>query len=234
MNIDKLVKCIPHMKEILAVVEKAFENYDDPAHDISHVLRVTESASEIAIHEGADLETAVLAALLHDIKRPEEDVTGMDHAECGARYASQLLDEMGFGSQLTREVSEAIKAHRYSSETKPFSISARILQDADRLDAIGAIAVARVFSYSGKTGTPLHSSKLKRSDSYNGYSSTAINHFYEKILKITPESFWTKTAKGIAENRYRFVVQFLEQFLSEWSGIEISVSDFKEIKSHER
>lgn len=219
MDFDRLINCIPHIKEILGVVEKAFENYDDPAHDISHVLRVTESASEIAIREGANLEIAVIAALLHDIKRPEEDFTGIDHAESGVKYAFQLLNEMGFESQFTFEVSEAIKVHRYSSGLNPSSMSARILQDADRLDAIGAIAVARVFSFSGKTGTPLHSPKLKPGDSYKGYSSTAINHFFEKILKITPESFWTKTAKEIAENRYRFVVQFVKQFLSEWGGI---------------
>ncbi|HQC15539.1 HD domain-containing protein [Mesotoga prima] len=152
MDFDRLINCIPHIKEILGVVEKAFENYDDPAHDISHVLRVTESASEIAIREGANLEIAVIAALLHDIKRPEEDFTGIDHAESGAKYAFQLLNEMGFESQFTFEVSEAIKVHRYSSGLNPSSMSARILQDADRLDAIGAIAVARVFFIFGKNG----------------------------------------------------------------------------------
>jgi uncharacterized protein len=153
MNLTELMDCIPHLREILHIVREAFEDYDDPAHDISHTFRVTENASEIASRERCDLQKAVIAALLHDIKRPQEALTGIDHAESGAEYALGLLPTMEFNFSFISEVSQAIRSHRYSGGLTPTSVTGKILQDADRLDAIGAVAIARVVAYSGKVGT---------------------------------------------------------------------------------
>ncbi|KUK67816.1 MAG: putative HD superfamily hydrolase [Mesotoga infera] len=136
MNLTELMECIPHLREILHIVREAFENYDDPAHDISHTFRVTENASEIASREKCDLQKAVAAALLHDIKRPQEALTGIDHAESGAEYVLRLLPTMGFNISFVSEVSQAIRSHRYSGALTPSSMTGKILQDADRLDAI--------------------------------------------------------------------------------------------------
>jgi len=219
MNLTELMERIPHLREILHIVSEAFEDYDDPAHDISHTFRVTENASEIASREKCDLQMAVAAALLHDIKRPQEALTGIDHAESGAEYVLRLLPTMGFNISFVSEVSQAIRSHRYSDGLTPSSMTGKILQDADRLDAIGAVAIARVFSYSGKVGTPLHSLKFSPCNSYSGNSRSSINHFHEKILKIRPETFWTKTARKMAEDRYSFVVEFVQRFLAEWGQI---------------
>jgi len=219
MNLTELMERIPHLREILNIVREAFKDYDDPAHDISHTFRVMENASEIASREKCDLQKAIIAALLHDIKRPHEALTGVDHAESGAEYASGLLPTMGFDISFVSEVSKAISSHRYSGGLTPTSLTGKILQDADRLDAIGAVAIARVFSYSGKTGTPLHSLQFSPRSSYSGNSRSSINHFHEKILKIRPETFWTETARKMAEDRYSFVVEFVQRFLAEWGQI---------------
>jgi uncharacterized protein len=216
MNLTELMSYVPHLREILHIVMEAFEDYDDPAHDISHTLRVVENVSKIAFRERCDLQKAIIAALLHDIKRPQETLTGIDHAESGAEYALGLLPTMGFDVSFVSEVSQAIGSHRYSGGITPTSITGRILQDADRLDAIGAVAIARVFAYSGKTGTPLHSLQSIPSSSYRGNSHSSINHFHEKILKIRPETFWTETARKMAQDRYSFVVNFVQRFLEEW------------------
>ncbi|HDP79047.1 MAG TPA: HD domain-containing protein [Mesotoga infera] len=219
MNLTELMDCIPHLREILHIVVKAFEDCDDPAHDISHTLRVVENVSEIAFRERCDLNKAIIAALLHDIKRPQEALTGIDHAESGAEYALGLLPTMGFDFSFISEVSQAIRSHRYSGGLTPASVTGKILQDADRLDAIGAVAIARVFSYSGKVGTPLHSLQFGPWRSYSNNSSSSINHFHEKILKIRPETFWTETARRMAGDRYSFVVEFVQRFMAEWGEI---------------
>ena len=100
------------------------------------------------------------------------------------------------------------------AETK----EAKILQDSDRLDALGAICIARVFMYNGHRNLPLYNPKVKPDKHYYGQDSNAINHFYEKILKIKPEKFHTKTARKIARKRYEFILEFLKRFKKEWKG----------------
>jgi HD superfamily phosphodiesterase len=99
-----------------------------------------------------------------------------------------------------------------------FSLKEKILQDADRLDALGAIAVARVFYYEGRFKGIIHDPKIKPNKALNSKPKTAINVFYEKILKLSPESFHTSKGKQLAEERYEFIKRFLEQFLKEWNG----------------
>jgi uncharacterized protein len=96
-------------------------------------------------------------------------------------------------------------------------LEAEILQDADRLDIIGAIGIARVFTRGGWSNQPIHDPKTPPKEKYDGKSLTAVNHIYEKNLKVK-DTINTKTAKQIAEERHRFVKQFLERLLKEWNG----------------
>jgi uncharacterized protein len=214
-RIDDLLASSKELREIYELVERAFYDSNDFAHDFSHVRRVLENALEIGEKEKASLEEVILAALLHDIKRPEEYRTGIDHAKEGSSFAFDLLLQKGYSIKTSAAVANAIRDHRYSSLREPEDVTGKILQDADRLDAIGAIAIARVFTFAGKTGRPLHTTEEPHS-SYNGFSESAINHFHEKILKIKPESFWTSTGRRLSRDRYDFTVAFVERFMLEW------------------
>jgi uncharacterized protein len=107
--------------------------------------------------------------------------------------------------------------HRFRKGVKAENLEAKILQDADRLDIIGAIGIARVFSRGGWENMPIHDPSIPPKERYDGRSLTSVNHIYEKILKVKG-SFNTSTAKELAEERHKFVEQFLERFLKEWKG----------------
>lgn len=219
MKLESLIVEFTKLKEILSIVEREFSRNTDPAHDFSHVRRVVELASEIASSENVPVEPVAVAALLHDVKRPEEDLTGLDHARTGSEFADGLLRELKYGEEFIKTVCEAVRDHRYRLGRVPRELTGKVLQDADKLDAIGAVAIARVFARSGKLGRPLHS-EPKAESCHKNFSESAIAHFREKILKITPETFWTFTARGLAKDRYDFTVEFVGRFLREWDGCD--------------
>lgn len=127
---------------------------------------------------------------------------------------------MAFPPEKIPAVTYAIRVHRYGKGIIPNTIEAAILQDADRLDALGAICIARVFSYGAKKGRLMYNPDVSpQDDGYDGtISATSINHFHEKILKITPASFKTERAQEIAQGRYQTIVDFVERFKKEWNG----------------
>ena len=192
----------------------------DPCHDIMHVDRVVAMAMVIGRKEGANLEIVRAAALLHDVARREQDESKgrVCHAERGGELASEILREMGISEEIIEKIVRCVKVHRFRKGNVPESVEARVLYDADKLDALGAIIIARVFARSGETGSPLHDPNIKQDDVYTSSVTTAINHFHEKILKITPDTFHTEAAKEIAEKRYPYTKQFIERFLKEWDG----------------
>ncbi|MCD6502659.1 MAG: HD domain-containing protein [Euryarchaeota archaeon] len=170
-------------------------------HGWDHVLRVLDLSIKIGMSEGADVEVLALAALLHDIARPlEEKGLIKDHARESAKIAKEFLDSLGYDK--SNKVYEAIISHSFSSGLKARSLEAKILSDADKIDAIGAVGIARVFMYSGE-----HDRTIEES----------IEHFYEKILKLK-DLMYTKTGKEIAEERHRFTVKFIERLKDELSG----------------
>ena len=189
------------------------------SHDFFHTERVYNLVLKIAAKEGGDIEVIKAAALLHDIARYKEDENPMlCHAEESAKLAPKILKSIGFPEQKTDKVIHCILVHRYSKGLKAETKEAKILQDADRLDAIGAIAAARLFSFSGTMKRPIYDPDIKPKEEYDGDSETSINHFYEKILKIKPEPFNTETAKKIAEERHDFIEKYVERFFEEWNG----------------
>jgi len=187
-------------------------------HSKSHVERVYNLALRIAKEENADLDVVKAAALLHDVARALEDEGKIDdHAAEGAKMARKLLEEVNFPREKIDKIIHCIEVHRFRKNVKVESLEAKILQDADRLDIIGAIGIARVFARGGWENMPIHDPSIPPKKKYDGRSLTSVNHIYEKILKVK-DTFNTAAAKKIAEERHKFVEQFLERFLKEWEG----------------
>jgi len=187
-------------------------------HDKSHVERVYNLAVRIAEEENADLDVVKAAVLLHDVARAMEDEGKIqDHAKESAKMAGEILEEIGFPKEKTADVISCIEAHRFKKGVKPRSLEAKILQDADRLDIIGAIGIARVFARGGWGNLPIHDPLIPPKKKYDGRSLSSVNHIYEKILKVK-DTINTKTAKQITEERHKFVEQFLDRFFKEWNG----------------
>ncbi|MFA4647688.1 HD domain-containing protein [Pyrococcus kukulkanii] len=176
----------------------AKEMLGEGSHGLSHTLRVLKLSLYIGSQEGADLEVLALASLLHDVARPLEDKGAIeDHAKESAKIAGEVLK----GHPKVREVVHAIEAHRFSNKIRPKTLEAKILSDADKIDALGAVGVARVFMYSGEHGRSIEDS---------------IKHFKEKILKLK-DLMYTDTGKRIAQERHKFVEMFLKQLEKELS-----------------
>ncbi len=172
-------------------------------HGFSHVERVFNLCMHIGREEGADLEVLALAALLHDVARPLEDSGEVeDHAVEGAKIAKRFLLSLGYPEEKAEAVAHAIEAHRFSRGPEPRTLEAKILSDADKLDAMGAIGIARVFMYSGEHGRDIEAS---------------LEHFEEKILKLK-DLMYTETARKIAEGRHEFTVRFIERIRREIEG----------------
>ena len=187
-------------------------------HDKSHVERVYNLAVRIAKEENADLDVVKAAALLHDIARAMEDEGRIeDHATEGAKMARKVLEESNFPKEKIEKVMHCIEVHRFKKGMEAKSLEAKILQDADRLDIIGAIGLARVFTRGGWSNIPIHDPSTPPKEKYDGKSLSSVNHIYEKILKVK-DTIHTNAAKEIAEERHRFVEKFLEKLFKEWKG----------------
>ena len=198
--------------------KKSEEFFRHSHHDKSHVERVYNLAVRIAEKEHADLDVVRAAALLHDIARALEDEGKIeDHAAESARMAEKILEQVRFPKEKSDRIIHCIESHRFKKGLKPESLEAMILQDADRLDMLGAVGIARVFARSGWSNMPIHDPSTPPKEKYDGKSQSSVNHIYEKILKLK-ETINTKTAQQIAEERHRFTEQFLDRLLREWNG----------------
>lgn len=201
---------------------RAFYDGSDSAHDYDHILRVTATAVRLAEAEGADVGVVRAAALLHDIGRAEEDhgAGQVDHAELSARQARAFLTDRGASGEFAERVAEAIRSHRFRGEARPASVEAQILFDADKLDAIGAIGVARAFAVAGSLKQKLYcepdpAAQATR-DQHNADHSP-VQEFQVKLSKLR-ERFHTPTAQAIAEERHAFMAAFFEQLAREVRG----------------
>jgi uncharacterized protein len=161
-----------------------------------------------------------MAALLHDI--PDEKLN--DSAEAGKNKLNAFLNSIALPEDAQKAIVEIIDSISFKggSKTELKTIEAKIVQDADRLDAIGAIGIARTFAYGGKKGQPIYDPSIHvreemSIEEYRKGKSTSIHHFYEKLLKLK-DLLNTDTAKEMAEKRHQTMVDFLEQFYLEWEG----------------
>jgi uncharacterized protein len=200
------------------IKERSQEFFKHSHHDKSHVDRVYNLAVRIAEEENAELDVVKAAVLLHDIARAMEDEGKIvDHAVESAKMAKKILEEVGFPKEKAAKVIHCVAVHRFKKGMKAESLEAKILQDADRLDIIGAIGIARALTRGGWSNIPIYDPFIPPKEKYDGKSLTSVNHIYEKILKVKA-TINTKTAKQIAEERHKFVEQFLDRLLKEWKG----------------
>jgi uncharacterized protein len=198
-------------------VRAQLEN-EKTGHDWYHIRRVTKQAKEIAAIEGADELIVALASLLHDLI---DDKVVISEEE-GLKNVTNWLISIGTSAEQREHVITIITTISFKGgNNNPVStLEAQVVQDADRLDAIGAIGVARTFIYAGSKGDPMHDPSLSirknlTMEEYRNGRSSAIGHFYEKLLKLR-DLMNTNEGKRRAELRHQFLENFLQQFLEEW------------------
>jgi uncharacterized protein len=193
------------------------------SHDWFHTYRVWKSARHIAATENADLFIVELGALLHDIA---DSKFHDGDEEIGPRTAGIFLRSCGLEKHIICHIENIIanisfKGGRHEQKFK--SVELDVIQDADRLDAIGAIGIARTFAYGGHKNREIYNPDIEPNlhmtrDEYKNSTAPSINHFYEKLL-LLQDRMNTETGKKLAYHRHQFMEQFLDQFYAEWNGI---------------
>lgn len=209
----------------IEIEAKIFFEDASGCHDWSHVERVRKMALHIGKEESANLFVLETAALLHDIGRKEEMKSkGMFcHAEKGAELAREILDKYEIDEEIKNKIISCIASHRNRTKNKPNSLEAKILFDADKLDSIGAVGVARDFLFAGNagsnclyTGNEKEYAKSDKDYSYTKEDSAILE--YEINLKHIKNKMLTRTGKKIAIERQRFMTDFFKRFWKEVEG----------------
>ena len=191
-------------------------------HDWWHIYRVWQTAKHIAGHEEVDIFVVELGALLHDIA---DSKFHNGDEEVGPRKANEFLVSLGIEADIIDHVENIIRhiSFKGGNQKQGFtSPELDVVQDADRLDAIGAIGIARAFNYGGHKNRAMHDPEVAvnlnmSKEEYKKSDAPTINHFYEKLLRLK-DRMNTKTGQEIAANRHLFMEQYLAQFYSEWEG----------------
>lgn len=194
---------------------------DSSGHDWWHIYRVLTLSRKLQKTEGGDLFIIELAALLHDVA----DWKFNTNENSGLKIVSDWLETQHVNSETIKSVLYIIDHISYKGEGEAYEmkpIEGKIVQDADRLDAIGAIGIARTFAFGGFKGNEMHNPDFKpiadmKFDQYKKSKGTTINHFYEKLL-LLKNLMNTNSAKLIAESRHAFMEHYLERFYNEWDG----------------
>ena len=218
---DVLAEWEPPLAErVYAVVAQEWTG-----HDIYHCLRVKALACRIAEGEGLDREILVATSYLHDLGRGREFEGHGDHVVYGQEQAGSILPAAGFPDAKVEAVRQCIAFHEEyawakSKRALPARVRGEILgfQDADRLDAIGAVGLARMFTFGGAYHQPLWHPHVRPGHWEHGdLGSSSYTHLHEKLLKLK-ETMNTATGRRIAEGRHVFMEEFAEQFEKEWMG----------------
>ena len=205
--------------QALAYMKEKFE-HEYSGHDYFHTLRVFNMATRIAKSEQADVELVQLAALLHDVDdRKLSPATNEQQTNARSFLRAHGVDEATIEAicKMIREVSFV-----GNESVTPVTLEGKCVQDADRLDAIGAIGIARAFAYGGNHQRLMYHPDVKPNlnmsrEEYIKSQSTTINHFYEKLFKLTA-MMNTKTAIEIARAREAYMKEYVDEILSEWNG----------------
>lgn len=189
-------------------------------HDYWHTIRVFQTAAKLAEQEKADIFMVKLAALLHDV----DDVKLSPDTTVGKDRAVSFMRENNIEEDMVCRVCLIINEISYKGTDSviPSSIEGKCVQDADRLDAIGAIGIARAFAYGGNHNRVIYDPDIKpdlqmTEKEYRKSDSTTINHFYEKLFNLK-ELMNTDSARRIAEYRERFMHEYIDEFMTEWQG----------------
>jgi uncharacterized protein len=204
----------------LITIEEARQHYEgaDAIHDFDHVVRVLALAERLALEEGADLEIVRTATMLHDVARSHGDRMAEDHAQAGAEFARRLL--AGQPAEKVEAVAQAIAAHRFRSGPSPQTVEAKVLHDADKLDAIGAIGVARAFAFGGHEGQRLWGEVTgdyeESQDTRDQH--TPVHEYQFKLVRIK-DRLLTRSARAMARDRHEFMVAYFERLEREVRGL---------------
>jgi uncharacterized protein len=209
---------IQALKQTEDYVRDLFEN-EGTGHDWWHIHRVRNVALKIAEKEGGNRYIIEMSALLHDVDDWKINTDG------NSSKTSSWLKNIKIDDSEAKRILEVIEQVSFKGagvQNKAVSVEAKIVQDADRLDAIGAIGIARTFAYGGNKGRPIYLPEIKPElhdnfDSYKKTTAPTINHFYEKLL-LLKNRLNTNTAIEMAKNRHTFMEVFLKQFFMEWEN----------------
>lgn len=208
------------INDAIAFVRRVFEN-DFSGHDYFHTLRVYKMATRIAEQENANLLIVQLSALLHDV----DDIKLSPATHANKDRAVGFLREHGVSEEMIKSICEIIRevSFKGTDTTVPKTIEGKCVQDADRLDAIGAIGIARTFAFGGSHNRVIHDPdekpKLNMSEKeIRNHVSTTVNHFYEKLF-LLKDMMNTATAVKIAQQRDDYMKAYIAEFLDEWEGI---------------
>lgn len=220
--------CIMDKREIIALTKsyvKETLKEAEGGHDWSHIERVYNNAKLIAKGENVNLFIVELGALLHDIA----DAKFYDGDETiGPKKAAGFLENLKVDKEIINHIVNIIRFVSFKSSLDPETVNKfqsnelRVIQDADRLDAIGAIGIARAFNYGGFKNRALYNPSIvpnldQDKETYKKSTAPTINHFYEKLL-LLKDKMNTATGREIAEKRHEFMEQYLQQFYNEWNG----------------
>lgn len=209
---DILVRLKENVKEIF--------NGASGSHDWDHTLRVYHLCDRIGKAEKADLDVVRTAALLHDIGRSQQDKTNGNicHAHQGARMARGIIRPLPLSEAQRENVVHCIRTHRFRGRRRPQTIEAKVLFDADKLDAIGAVGVARAFLFAGEIGARLHNPdvNIENTQPYSE-NDTGYREYRLKLRKIKNRML-TDEGKKLADKRHRFMAEFFKRFINEYNG----------------
>jgi len=207
--------------KIISKIESEAKTYFQdlgPSHDWSHVERVLKTAIEIGKKEKANLDIVKIATYLHDIGRKSLKEGNCDHALEGAKMAKAILKKYDFSKDQVENICHSIETHRFRSDRIPKTIEASCLHDADKLDVLGALGIARSYIYLGETKDCVIYLKAKINSKPQMKRTNSVQEEYEFKYKHLPEQMTTRTGKKIAKERLRYMKSFLDRLEKEVQG----------------
>ncbi|CAI8734861.1 HD domain-containing protein [Pseudomonas zeae] len=200
----------------VALLPHALEPSDDGAHDLAHLQRVWHNVRKLQAEEGGDLEVLLAAVLLHDCVAVEKNSPLRSQASrLAADKASSVLADLNWSEEKIAAVAHAIEAHSFSANITPLTLEAKIVQDADRLDSLGMLGVARTFYVAGRMGSALYDPQDPEAKQRD-YDDTrfCLDHFQTKLLHLA-DGFQTTAGQRLAQVRHLRLKGFMEQFKEE-------------------
>ena len=207
------------IQRVKAFAKKCFSTANG-SHDWDHSQRVSNLCMHIGRVEGADLEILEIAAYLHDVGRPHEDAArgAVCHAKKGADMAREILEKCPISQEHKANIIHCIRSHRFRGNHAPETLEARVLFDADKLDAIGAVGVGRAFLFAGEVGARLHNPHVKPENTQPYTEEDTGYREYKLKLSRIKDRMLTTEGRRMAKGRHAFMEAFFQRFTEEYDG----------------